>query len=300
MSRRLMLFAAALALSTAGCAAMPAEMTSASAPASTPSLRDAPPIESIRAMSIAVDRAIDMAGRLGADRVLVVLDLDSTLLRDVGRSPDLDAMAQSDPIRFRQVERTVMYLKSLVPTETGLADQLARLDTAGISTILLTARGQDMRDMTLREMAANGITLPHPPECGPPLCIGRGTIGAEQVLAAARETVGAQELARVGFERGRAITMWDGILMAAGQDKGILMRTVGRSMGDYRGYVFVDDAERNVVNVARAAQAMTEEVAVFHYASPEPGSTRSKAEANAAWQAAERAICAAFNPRWCR
>lgn len=251
-------------------------------------------------MAIAVDRAIAMSERHGPGQVLVVFDLDSTLLRDPERSPDLDALEASDPSRFPQVERTVMYLKSLVPTERGLTGQIERLRAVGIPAYLLTARGHDMRDMTLREMSANGIALPPAPECGPPLCIGRGKIGAVEVMDAATQIVGATELGRVGFDRGRDITVWDGIVMAAGLDKGVLMRTLGGSLGvDIKGYVFIDDAAKNTEAVARASQAMREEVAIFQYRSPEKTEVRSQAQADHAWDRAREGICVAFAPRWC-
>ncbi|QYU68962.1 DUF2608 domain-containing protein [Leptolyngbya sp. 15MV] len=289
----------ALLLGMAACTTpMPASRAEA-----TPPVRGEPvPIEPIGEMARAVDRALEMAQRHGPERVLVIFDLDSTLLRDPRRSPDLDPLEAADPVRFRQVERTVMYLKSLAPTEPGLAGQLARLRTAGIPAYLMTARGADMRDMTLREMDANGIVLPPAPECGPPLCIGRGAIRAEAVHAAAEQVLGRAELDRVGFGRGRLITVWDGIVMAAGLDKGVLMRTLGASLGgEIGGYVFIDDARKNVDNVARVSSAMHEEVAVFHYTSPERGgAVRSQAEADADWAETEAAICRTFAPRWCR
>lgn len=159
-----------------------------------------------------------------------------------------------------------------------------------------------MRDMTLREMQANGIVLPPAPECGPPLCVGRGAIQADAVYAAAQAALGKAELERLGFERGRTITVWDGIVMAAGLDKGVLMRTLGASLGrPIRGYVFVDDAEKNIRNVARAAEAMNEDIAIYHYSSPERGgAVRSQEEADADWAETEASICKTFAPRWCR
>lgn len=262
---------------------------------------DPAPILEIDRMSIAVDRAIAMADRHGAQNILVIFDLDSTLLRDPDRSPDLDDLAASDPGRFRQIERTVMYLKSLVPTEANLANQLMRLNKARIPAYLITARGHDMRDMTLREMKANGIVLPPAPECGPPLCIGRGSISGDQVLDAARQAIGPDELTRLDFDRGRTITVWDGVVMAAGLDKGVLMRTLGASLGTtIKGYVFIDDALKNVEAVEQASRGMREEVAIFQYRSPERGGTvRTQVEADRAWQNTQAAICAAFLARWC-
>lgn len=296
MLRRFWLAAmAGLLTASAGCAPLAAEANRPALAASA-----AAPIERISAMETAVDRALDMANRHGADRVLVVFDIDSTLLRDARGGPDLSALEEADPARFRQVERTVMYLSALEPTEPVLLDQLARLDAAGITTYALTARGTDMRDMTLRELEANRIAFPRAPECGPPLCRVRGNIPAPRVLDAAREAVGAGELERLGFTRGRLVSVSDGVVMASGLHKGVLLRALMASVApDYAGVVFVDDAERNVIDVADASAAMDAEVAVFHYSGPPSPRARSRAEIDADWRAAETAICRAFAPRWC-
>ncbi|GIX18351.1 MAG: hypothetical protein KatS3mg120_0027 [Erythrobacter sp.] len=175
--------------------------------------------------------AIQTAARVGPDRVLVVFDVDSTLLHDPLGGPDLGGMKDSEPERFRPVERALMYLKSLEPTEPGLAGELARLDQAGIATYALTARGEDMRDMTLRELARAGIAFPRAPECGPPLCMKRGLLPPEVVLAAAQKVLGEQELARLGFDRERAVGVSDGVMNAAGLHKGVMLRLLLASLG---------------------------------------------------------------------
>jgi hypothetical protein len=278
-----------LALGLAGCTwAAPAERAAPSK------------IELITRMAPAIDRALEFADRHGPDRVLVVFDVDSTLLFDPQGGPDLDELESTDPRRFRDVERTVMNLKSLTPTEPQLLAELARLDAAGIARFAMTARGADMRDMTHRELEFNGITFARAPECGPPLCTRRGRIAADQVLSAARSVLGSPELARLEFDRGRRISVSEGVLMATGLDKGVLTRVLLASLGgDYRAVVFVDDAQKNVTHMSRASQAMSEDVAIFHYRAPLPAPSRSSVDRNAAWQAAESAICAALAPRWC-
>jgi Protein of unknown function (DUF2608) len=268
-----------------------------SAPAA---LRAPASIESISAMKPAVDRALEYARLHGAKRVLVIFDIDSTLLFDPTGGPDLDPLEETEPARFRQVERAVMNLKSLVPTEPGLVSELARLETAGVATFAMTARGEDMRDMTHRELDAHRIVFPLAPECGPPLCIRRGRLGPDHVLGVARTVLGQAELNRVGFNRGRTISVSDGVVMATGLDKGVLTRLLASSLGgDYRAIVFVDDAQKNVDNVSRISAGMTQDVSVFHYRAPLPGPDRPQPERDAAWKAAEQAICAALRPRWC-
>lgn len=252
------------------------------------------------AMASAVDAALQAASRVGPDRVLVVFDVDSTLLYDPLGGPQIGDMRDSEPEKFRSVERALMYLKSLAPTEPGLAAELARLDRAGIATYALTARGEDMRDMTLRELARAGIAFPLAPECGPPLCVKRGVLPPDVVLAAAREVLGEQELARLGFERGRTVSVSDGVMNAAGLHKGVMLRVLLASLGrDYEAVIFVDDARKNVDHVADAAAGMSQQISVFHYRMRRPEPPVPQDERNHRWNTAQAAICLALAPEWC-
>ncbi|MFO6431304.1 DUF2608 domain-containing protein [Erythrobacter sp. W302b] len=254
----------------------------------------------IDSMSSAIDNALQTASRVGPDRVLVVFDVDSTLLYDPLGGPQLGDMKDSEPEKFRSVERALMALKSLAPTEPGLAGELARLDAAGIATYALTARGEDMRDMTLRELTRAGIAFPRAPECGPPLCVKRGILPPDVVLAAAQEVVGEAELGRLGFAKGRPVGVSDGVMNAAGLHKGVMLRVLLASLGrEYDAVIFVDDARKNVDHVAEAASAMPQQVAVFHYRMRRPQPPVPQATRNARWEAALGAICLALAPEWC-
>lgn len=254
----------------------------------------------IDSMTSVIDNALQAAARVGPDRVLVVFDVDSTLLYDPLGGPQLADMKDSEPEKFRSVERALMYLKSLAPTEPGLAEELARLDAAGIATYALTARGEDMRDMTLRELARAGIAFPRAPECGPPLCVKRGVLPPDAVLAAAREVLGEQELARLGFAKGRPVGVSDGVMNAAGLHKGVMLRVLLASLGrEYDAVIFVDDARKNVDHVADAAAGMSQQVVVFHFRMHRPQPLVPQDERNARWEAALGAICLALAPEWC-
>lgn len=259
-----------------------------------------PSVASISAMEPAIEAALVAADRDGAERVLVVFDIDSTLLFDPLGGPDLGDMKDSEPERFRPVERALMYLKSLAPTEPDLAQQLGRLDARGIATYALSARGEDMRDMTLRELARAGIAFPRAPECGPPLCLTRGTLGPDAVLAAARTVLGEAEIARLGFDRGRPVGVSEGVMNAAGLHKGVMLRLLLASLArDYDTVIFVDDAQKNVDHVADAAPAMPQKVLVFHYRMNRPQPPVAQELRNQRWKAAQDAICLALAPVWC-
>jgi hypothetical protein len=252
------------------------------------------------AMATVAESALRTAASVGPERVLVVFDVDSTLLYDPLGGPDLGGMKDSEPERFRPVERALMSLKSLAPTEPGLVGELARLDAAGIATYALSARGEDMRDMTLRELARAGIAFPRAPECGSPLCRKRGVLPPDMVLTAAREVLGDTELARLGFDEGRPVGVSDGVMNAAGLHKGVMLRVLLASLGrEYDAVIFVDDARKNVDHVADAAAAMPQQVTVFHYRMRRPEPPVPQATRNGRWDAALGAICLALAPEWC-
>ncbi|MCD9030474.1 DUF2608 domain-containing protein [Luteimonas sp. Y-2-2-4F] len=258
-------------------------------------------VERIANLDEATARAQALAARHGAGRVLVVYDIDSTLLRATRRWPDLDPLEARSRDGYRQVERTLMYLTAQAPTEADAAAEVAALQAAGIAVYALTARGTDMRDMTERELRANGIAFPDAPECGPPLCVRRGVLPAQAVMAAARQVLGEAELDRLGFGRGRDVSVSDGVVMASGLHKGVVLRLLLASLGrDYDAVVMVDDLARNADDVRAAAERMPQEVAVLHYRPPSPPVLPGDdAEAERQWRAMRDAICGGLAPRWC-
>lgn len=257
-------------------------------------------VELMAPVFAAVEQAI---ATKGANRVLVVFDLDSTLLRNAMQEPDIAGIKDNNPDQFRGVERAVIYLSKLVPMEADLADRINAIQSRGVDVVILTARGADMRDMTIRELRANKFYPIKSPECGPPLCKTRGIIPPEDLFAAARLVVGTPELVAAGMTKGREITMADGVMTAAGLDKGIMLRTLLASYPKrYDTVLFVDDAQKNVDHVARSAAGATEMIRVFHYRGPRrpiSDDPRVREQVNADWQSASEALCKSLKPRWC-
>lgn len=286
-----------LALSSiAGCASTPAP-----APTQSSATRSVPPPAAIASLDAAATLARELAAEPGA-RVLVVYDIDSTLLRATRRWPELDALEARSGDSYRQLERTLMYLSVQAPTEPTAAATVAALQVAGIDAYALTARGTDMRDMTLRELAANDFAFPAAPECGPPLCMRRGTLSPDAVMATAQSVVGDATLAQLDFTRGRAVSVSEGVVMASGLHKGVVLQLLLASLPvRYDAVVFVDDLQRNIDEVHAAARAIALPVHALHYVpQPRPPSLpgdRRTAEREGA--AMRTAICTALAPRWC-
>lgn len=204
-------------------------------------------------LGVPVAEALRAAAR--GRRVLVVFDIDNTLLttpQDLGgdswyvwkRGQD-DRKAAGDLLRD---DGALLALSGMRPTQPDMAALIARLQAKGVAVYALSARGPDLRGATERVLSAAGVDLSRAPECGPPLCIKRGRLGAAQIHAAG---------VRVGWPVTgpfRPVTVSDGVMLVAGQDKGLMLDLLLHSLPTrYDDVWFVDDTPENIDHVRHAA-----------------------------------------------
>ena len=149
----------------------------------------------------------------------------------------------------------------MTPTQPDTAALIHSLQAAHIAVYALSARGADLRGATEAALAHAGIDLGQAPECGPPLCIRRGKLGDREIRTAARYlhlTVQAQPF--------YPITISDGLVMASGQDKGLLLHLLlGSLRARYSDVYFIDDTFHNIENVQAAAPLIPARVHPYSY-----------------------------------
>ena len=176
--------------------------------------------------------------------MLVVFDLDNTLLameQGLGADQWYDwqrSLAQAEdcsPARIadRLAAQGALYFASAMrPTQPDAPALVKRIQQADIPVIALTARGNDFRLPTFRELRRNDFSFRDS---------GFGPGGGYH-----------QALNLTGFER--VIRYEDGVMMVAGQNKGeallALLDHTGTSYPDL--VVVVDDKDYNLQNVAAA------------------------------------------------
>ena len=141
-------------------------------------------------LEMVADWAIRMAKDHGRENVLVVFDIDNTLLameQDLGSDQwyywqkDLAASDPCNPMgvdnRFA-VQGAVFYASAMRATQPNAAEQVRRIQDAGIPTIALTSRGTDYRLQTFRELRRQDISFwptAIPPQRGWPASCGTTT-----------------------------------------------------------------------------------------------------------------------------
>jgi len=219
--------------------------------------------------------ALDLGTRFGPDRVLLVFDLDNTLLRmnqDFGSDEWFTwqrDLADGDPAKIRslvEVQDLLFDLSGMHPPEPGLQPRVvAGLQDCGFAAIVLTGRGPEARGATERELSRNGYDFARaavPPRDGYGGSFApfdpRNVQAAGFVLPCDRE--------RGAFPAAQPVSYQNGIMMTAGQDKGLMLRALLDRCGrHYAAVLFVDDSERNLQAVARAFSCTSVDVTTVLY-----------------------------------
>lgn len=279
-SKKLLALGFLFALALGGCASLDPAIRSE---------RPTPQIETAQSIIEVQTVADDLAGKYGADDVLVVFDIDDTLLAnmaDLGSTAwwnwqsSLDT-SNPDKIPFDSLlaANGVMFAVSDMKPAEGQStlDVFRHLTSAGFAVYALTARGPDNRDATLRELHDQGLDFTTAPECGAPLCVKRGQLNGDAfIVPLARKRFGFETLAsshnmgagtiKISSHRNASIS--DGVMMVAGQNKGVMLRLLVDSLPKAdrpKAIIFVDDSAKNVADLKAASPAFPETLRIIHY-----------------------------------
>ncbi|MEZ5069933.1 MAG: DUF2608 domain-containing protein [Bacteroidales bacterium] len=207
----------------------------------------------------AADRCIREQVKIhGADRVLVVLDIDNTLLTsatDLGgdiwyqwQRGELDLKPTEDQkIKecFYEDAIGLLYeLGTMTLTDERIPGYIREWQAGGLTVFALTSRSPLYRTPTEQELLKQGIDFR-------PSAL-RSIEGNRLVLT---------------YDLERPLSYANGILMTTGMNKGdMLHHILGRAGRSFPSIVFVDDSEKNVRNMVSAWEGTPGcDLHVFHY-----------------------------------
>lgn len=188
--------------------------------------------------------AIGLAQRLGSDQVLVVYDIDNTLLAmEQGLGADQwyewqKELSHREPCHEAvvadrlAVQGALFFASAMRPTQADAPDQVRRVQDAGIPVVVITSRGMEFRLQTFRELRRNGYDFR------------RSAIGPETGWPEPFTPEKASRPTR--YE--------DGVYMTAGQHKGHMLEALLQRSGLPlpKAIVMVDDNQDNLDAVSES------------------------------------------------
>ena len=258
----------------------------AAAPAPPPKPPPPPPQNLVGAtdeLQLVVELALDLARKYGSDKILVVFDIDNTLLameQDLGSDQWYywqKELADEDPCSDRLVsdrlaaQGALFFASAMRPTQDSAAAQVRRLQDAGLHVIALTARGSDYRLATFRELRRNGFSFW--PSAWPPA------------------SGYAEEFVPEGLQR--PVRYEDGVAFAAGQDKGLVLQDLLKRSGEEAPLLIVmaDDKQDNLKAVMKAFSWTPTKVQAWRYTREDDNVAAFDADGAAAqWDALQPAL----------
>lgn len=244
----------------------------------------------------------ELSAEYGRDRVLVVFDIDNTLLvldQDIGsdqwfawQSELLEAGATDHLVAdsfqgLLDALNKVYALSPTHPTQADVSDVVRRIQAAGNPVIGLTARNGAGRDATERELRRSGIWFG---ETG----IGRAAGFAGAYYPYDLKYLGlsgiSNEEARLwNLGEPRTVTYLNGLMMASGQHKGAMLQALlHKTHREFDAVVFVDDKHKNTDNMEQGFALDDTDALTVRYTREDEKVRRfeesDKAQAIAQWQ----------------
>jgi len=224
-----------------------------------------------------------LAEKHGKDRVLMVFDIDNTILamqQGLGADQwyewqkDLANHDKCNPQnvgnRFA-VQGALFFASAMRPTQEDAAQQVAAIQASGVPVIAVTSRGQDYRLQTFRELRRNGYNFTYS-AIGPP---------------------GGYAEPFIPVENGRMSRYEDGVFMTAGQHKGKMLYALLQKTGAALPKVIVitDDKQKNLDAVKETFNALDVPVRAWRYTAEDKNVAEfDTAKANAEWESIEDAL----------
>jgi hypothetical protein len=235
-------------------------------------------------MDEAFAKVEEKAQQYGRENVLMVFDIDNTLLtattdlgsdqwyswqekimKDPNCKPTCVSTNVGELIEAQGVLFTIGKMKS---TEENLADKIKQLQASGQKVILLTSRGPDFRSLTESSLSKNAMvfsasTLNQTSDV-------TGTYLPYDIKNLACSGLNQADVETAGLKEARPVSFQNGIYMTAGQNKGVMLKVLlNKYKQNYKAIIFADDHQRHVDRM-QAIMGNISDVTTFRYAKMDP------------------------------
>lgn len=203
----------------------------------------------------------EKAQEYGRDKVLLVLDIDNTILtmnNDLGSdqwfSWQEEVMKQEgcEPVcvsrdlnKLLDAQGILFTIGTMSPTESSLPEMIQNVQKQNQKIILLTSRGSEIRNITEKTLEKNGYDFSK-------TAVGdskgvAGTYLPYDIKNYACDSLTAEDIRVANLKEARPVSYQNGVYMTSGQNKGIMLKVfLNKFKSQYKAVVFVDDHQRHV------------------------------------------------------
>ena len=238
---------------------------------------------------VVAKRVQSFADRYGPEEVLLVCDIDNTVLtmnqglgsvawfdtqyRLLREDPKSKELVGHDLPSLLKVQALLFTLSRMHPPEKTIPDKIAALQKQGIYTMCLTSRGPSTRNATEAALRRNRYDFARrAPKTFGGFC---GETKPYRLGNLSASGLSREEAERFHLGEPRSVSYDKGIFMVAGQNKGaMLLLLLARCPRRFSAIVFIDDKEEHVKEVFTAVVARNIEIVAYRY-SREDGATEA-------------------------
>jgi hypothetical protein len=208
-----------------------------------------------------IDETInEKVNKYGAENVLVVLDIDNTLLTgDTDLGSDIWYQWQNGELEIKpspeqKLTKDCLYneaigllyeLGTMRLTDSLLPEYIPKWQDSGVTVFALTSRSPKYRAATERELLRNDIDL----------------------SVSELTTIDSQRMS-FSYNLSRDVSYSDGIFMTTGLNKGeMLLHILNRSGRSFKAIIFADDTRKNIdaVKFSYTPCNNSADIVLFHY-----------------------------------
>ena len=212
-----------------------------------------------------ISTKVDQLGKkYGNENVLLAFDIDCTLLSSsdnfggdlwydwqadlMKNDKDSPNLVSKDFGKMLYYQSAIQYLSlsSMYPTEKDIPSIMKKFQKDGYKTLLLTARGYNIRNLTENLLTENDFNMKES-------CFSEGFPGEYipfKTDGPEKYGLTSDDVKKFDLGKARAVSFFNGMFMSAGQNKGIMVKTLlYKTKKSFKAIVLVDDSVKNVKNM---------------------------------------------------